>query len=142
VKCYIWSITFYGAKTWTLRKVDQKYLESFEMWYWRRIEKISWTDRVENEELLRKVGEECPACDKKKKGNSRHRSSMSKHQLLSSMSCSVVWASNVSLGTYMTYGITHHILLYMKPPVTVCPTDDICVLQSLPWVDATQHVNT
>jgi hypothetical protein len=24
VKCYIWSITFYGAETWTLRKVDQK----------------------------------------------------------------------------------------------------------------------
>jgi hypothetical protein len=32
VKCYIWSIALYGAETWTLRKVDQKYLESFEMW--------------------------------------------------------------------------------------------------------------
>jgi hypothetical protein len=31
VKCYIWSIALYGAETWTLRKVDQKYLESFEM---------------------------------------------------------------------------------------------------------------
>jgi hypothetical protein len=30
-KCYTWSIDFYGAETWTLRKVDQKYLESFEM---------------------------------------------------------------------------------------------------------------
>jgi hypothetical protein len=29
--------------------VDQKYLESFEMWCWRR-KKISWTDRVINEE--------------------------------------------------------------------------------------------
>jgi hypothetical protein len=28
VKCYIWSIALYGAETWTLRKVDQKYLES------------------------------------------------------------------------------------------------------------------
>jgi hypothetical protein len=36
VKCYIWSIALYGAETWTLRKVDQKYLESFEMWCWRR----------------------------------------------------------------------------------------------------------
>jgi hypothetical protein len=27
VKCYIWSIAFYGAKTWTLRAVDQKHLE-------------------------------------------------------------------------------------------------------------------
>jgi hypothetical protein len=38
-----------GADTWTLRKVDQKYLESFEMWCWRRMEKISWTDLVRNE---------------------------------------------------------------------------------------------
>jgi hypothetical protein len=29
VKCYIWSIALCGAETWTLRKVDQKYLESF-----------------------------------------------------------------------------------------------------------------
>jgi hypothetical protein len=34
---------------WALRKVDQKYLESVEMWCWRRMEKISWTDRVRNE---------------------------------------------------------------------------------------------
>jgi len=31
VKCYIWSIALYGAETWTLRGVDQKHLESFEM---------------------------------------------------------------------------------------------------------------
>jgi hypothetical protein len=29
VNCYIWSIAFYGAEMWTLRKVDQKYVESF-----------------------------------------------------------------------------------------------------------------
>jgi hypothetical protein len=32
LKCYIWSIALYGADTWTLRKLDHKYLESFEMW--------------------------------------------------------------------------------------------------------------
>jgi hypothetical protein len=37
----------------TLRKLDQKYLEKFEMWCWRRVEKISWTDRVKNEVLCR-----------------------------------------------------------------------------------------
>ena len=41
VKCYIWSISLYGAETWTLRKVYQNYLESFGMWCWRRMEKIS-----------------------------------------------------------------------------------------------------
>jgi hypothetical protein len=27
VKCYIWSIAFCGAETWTLRAVDQKHLK-------------------------------------------------------------------------------------------------------------------
>ncbi|PNF33086.1 hypothetical protein B7P43_G16084 [Cryptotermes secundus] len=54
VKCYIWSIALYGAETWTLRAVDQKHLESFEMWCWRRME-ISWTDYVRNEEVLFRV---------------------------------------------------------------------------------------
>jgi len=33
------------------RKVVHKCLETFEMWWWRRIE-ISWTDHVGNEEVL------------------------------------------------------------------------------------------
>ena len=41
VRCYVWSIALYGAETWTLRATDQKHLESFEMWCWRRMEKIS-----------------------------------------------------------------------------------------------------
>jgi len=32
--------------------------ESFEMWCWRRMEKISWTDHVRNEEVLRRVKEQ------------------------------------------------------------------------------------
>ena len=48
----------YGAETWTLRAADQKYLESFEMWCWKRMEKISWTDYVRNEVSLRVVNEQ------------------------------------------------------------------------------------
>jgi hypothetical protein len=55
VKCYILSVALYGAQGWTFRKVDQKYLESFEMWCWGRMEKVSWTDRVRNEGVLRSV---------------------------------------------------------------------------------------
>ena len=46
VKCYVWNMALYGAETWTLRATDQKRLESFEMWCWRRMEKISWIDHV------------------------------------------------------------------------------------------------
>jgi len=58
VKCYVWSIALYGAETWMLQAVDQKHLESFEMWCWRRMEKISWTNHVRNEEVLLRVKEQ------------------------------------------------------------------------------------
>jgi hypothetical protein len=40
------------------KTIDQKYLESVEMGCWRRMEKIGWTDRVRNEEVLRRVKDE------------------------------------------------------------------------------------
>ena len=58
MKCYICSIALYGAENWTLRKVVWKYLESFEMLCWRRMDKIIWTDRVRNMEVLHRVNEE------------------------------------------------------------------------------------
>ena len=58
VKCYIRSLALYGAETGTFRAVDQKQLESSEMWCWRRMEKNSWTDRVRNGEVLLRVKEQ------------------------------------------------------------------------------------
>jgi hypothetical protein len=55
VKCYIQIIAVYGAETWTLQKLDQKYLDRFEMWCWRTMERINWTVRVTNEEVLQRV---------------------------------------------------------------------------------------
>jgi hypothetical protein len=45
------------AETWILRKLDQKYLESFELLFWSRKEEIIWTDRVRNA-MLGNVNEE------------------------------------------------------------------------------------
>jgi hypothetical protein len=39
VKCYIWSIAFYGVETRRVRKIDYKYLGTFVMWCWKRLEK-------------------------------------------------------------------------------------------------------
>jgi hypothetical protein len=58
VKCYVWSIALDGAETWMLRAVDQKHLESFEMWCLRRMEKTSWNDHVRNEDVLLRVKEQ------------------------------------------------------------------------------------
>jgi hypothetical protein len=71
VKCYIWVIALYDAETWTLRAADQQHLESFEMWCGRRMEKISWTDHVRNEEVLFRVNEQrnIPHYIRKRKAN-------------------------------------------------------------------------
>jgi len=69
VKCYIWSIALCGAETWTLRAVDQKHLESFEMWCWRRTEKISWTDYGRNKDVLLKEQKNIPHEIHKRKAN-------------------------------------------------------------------------
>jgi hypothetical protein len=45
-------------KTWALRKADQKHLGSFEMWFFRITEEISWTDCLRNEEVLHRVKKE------------------------------------------------------------------------------------
>jgi hypothetical protein len=58
VKCYIWSIALHDAESWTLQAVDQIHLESFEMWCWRRMENIGWTDHVRNEEVTLRVKEQ------------------------------------------------------------------------------------
>ena len=46
-------MALYGTETWTLQAADQKYLGSFEMWCWIRIEKISQTTCVRNEVIQR-----------------------------------------------------------------------------------------
>jgi hypothetical protein len=58
VKSYIWSIDLYGAETWTLWTADRKHMESFEVWCWRRMEKISSTNNVRDEEVLLRVKEQ------------------------------------------------------------------------------------
>jgi hypothetical protein len=37
VTCYVWSIALYGSETWTLTKLERKYLGNFEIWRWRRM---------------------------------------------------------------------------------------------------------
>ena len=58
VNCYVWSMALYGSETWTLRATDQKRPENFETWCWRRMEKISCTDHVRNEEVLPRDNEQ------------------------------------------------------------------------------------
>ena len=78
-------MALYGAETWTIRAADQKYLESSEMWCWRRMEKISWTDHVRNEKELLRVNEQRNILHETRKrtatwiGHILHRNCLLKH---------------------------------------------------------------
>ena len=40
VKCFVWSVALYGTDIWTLRRNEHKRLEAFEIWIWRRMERV------------------------------------------------------------------------------------------------------
>ena len=54
--CYVFSILMYGAETWTLTKPLEKNIEAFEMWCLRRIARISWKEKVTNNDVLLRLG--------------------------------------------------------------------------------------
>ena len=53
---HIWPTLFYGAETWTITKSLLSRLDAFEMWVYRRVLKIKWTEKNTNEEVLRRMG--------------------------------------------------------------------------------------
>ena len=48
VKALIWPVITYGAEGWTLNKDDERRLEAAEMWCYRRLLRISWTEKRTN----------------------------------------------------------------------------------------------
>ena len=46
------SVALYGVETWTLPSGDIIRLLAFEIWLWRRIEIISWSEIMTNEIVL------------------------------------------------------------------------------------------
>ncbi|KAJ4434654.1 hypothetical protein ANN_23219 [Periplaneta americana] len=45
-------VALYGAETWTLRRSEEKRLEAFEIWMWRRMERVMWRDKTINKAKL------------------------------------------------------------------------------------------
>ena len=58
IKCYVIPVLLYGMKAWSISKATMKKIESFEMWLYRRVLNISWTLRITNEDVLRRINKE------------------------------------------------------------------------------------
>ena len=46
VKSVLWSVVLYTAGSRTMTQADRMRLEATEMWIWRRMEKISWVNKI------------------------------------------------------------------------------------------------
>lgn len=55
IKMYFRSIMLYGCKTWTIVREEMRRIEAFEMWCYKRMEKINWTDRITNGKVLENI---------------------------------------------------------------------------------------
>ena len=52
LRCYVFSVVAYGCEAWHYTNTNRRMLHSFEMWCLRRMLRISWKEKVSNEEVL------------------------------------------------------------------------------------------
>jgi len=45
VKAMVFPVVMYGCESWTIKKVEHRRFDAFELWYWRRHLRVPWTSR-------------------------------------------------------------------------------------------------
>ena len=48
VKPMVFSVVVYGRESWTIKKADRQGMDAFELWCWRRLLRVPWTERRSN----------------------------------------------------------------------------------------------
>src|SRR5688572_10759572 len=56
VKAIIIPVVLYGCEAWTKAKALEKKIEACEMWIWRRMLRVPWTEKRTNEYILDEIG--------------------------------------------------------------------------------------
>ena len=55
VKDMFFPVVIYGCNCWTIKKVECRILDAFELWSWRRLLRIPWTARRSNHSFLKLI---------------------------------------------------------------------------------------
>ena len=58
VKAMVFPVVTYGFKSWTVKKAECQRIDAFQLWYWRRLLRVSWTARRSNQSILREINPE------------------------------------------------------------------------------------
>ena len=59
VKVMVFPVAMYRCESWTIKKVECRRIESFELWCWRRLLRIPWTARRSNQSILKEISPGC-----------------------------------------------------------------------------------
>ena len=49
----------YGCESWTVKKPESWRMDAFELWCWRRLLRVLWTERRSNQSILKEISPGC-----------------------------------------------------------------------------------
>ena len=59
VKATVFPVVIYGCESWTVKKVEHRKIDAFELRCWRRFLRVPWTARRSNQSILKEIGPGC-----------------------------------------------------------------------------------
>ena len=58
VNAMVFPVVMYGCDSWTVKKVERRRIEAFELWCWRRLLRVPWTANRSNQSILKEISAE------------------------------------------------------------------------------------
>ena len=55
VKAMVFPVVMYRCESWTIKKVESRRFDAFELWSWRRLLRVPWTARRSNQSILKEI---------------------------------------------------------------------------------------
>ena len=55
VKAMLFLVLMYGYESWTIKKAEHWRIDTFELWFWRRLLGVPWTARRSNQSILKEM---------------------------------------------------------------------------------------
>ena len=59
LKAMFFPVVMYGYESWTIKKVECRRIEAFELWCWRRLLRVPWTARRSIQSVLKDISPVC-----------------------------------------------------------------------------------
>ena len=54
----VFPVVMYGYEGWTIKKAECRRMDAFELWCWRRLLRVPWTERRSNQSILKGISPE------------------------------------------------------------------------------------